>query len=126
MRALALRSALTDRAREGKIIVIDPPEFEEPETKRAVELLETWGALGKVLLVLGRDDDSHLNAAKSFRNLPEVLIANYPTVYEVLSSDTLVFTKPALDELTSSALASRGAASAASGPETTPREEDSA
>jgi large subunit ribosomal protein L4 len=115
MRALALRSALTDRAREGKIIVIDPPEFEEPETKRAVELLETWGALGKVLLVLGRDDDSHLNAAKSFRNLPEVLIANYPTIYEVLSSDTLVFTKPALDELTSSALASRRAASAKGG-----------
>ncbi|MEO7804686.1 MAG: 50S ribosomal protein L4 [Actinomycetota bacterium] len=95
-KGLALRSALTDRAREGKVIVIDFPAFEEPETKRAVQLLKDWGALGKVLLVTGPEQDEQVNAYKSFRNLPEVLLATYPTPYTVLASDTVVITKQAL------------------------------
>ena len=100
VRALALRSALTDRAREGKVLVIEPPSFDEPETKKAVGLLETWKAEGKVLLVLGRKEaDGLLNLVKSFRNLPEVFTVNYPTTYTVLAADTVVMTKTALEEI---------------------------
>lgn len=100
-RALALRSALTDRAREGKVVVVDMPEFEEPRTKQAVQLLEDWGAEGRVLLVLGIEDSPAVRqCVLSFRNLPDVEIAPYPTVYGVLASDIVVFTKPALDLLT--------------------------
>ena len=78
LRALALRSALTDRAREGQVVVVDLPLFPEPETKRAVELLGQWGAAGKTLLVLGHPGEQP-NVWKSFRNLPNVLSAPRPT-----------------------------------------------
>lgn len=98
-KALALRSALSDRAGEGAVVVVEVPQFEEPKTKRAVELLETWGAAGKVLLVTGPDDEAGANAWKSFRNLPNVLMTAYPTTYTVLAADTVVLTSMALDML---------------------------
>lgn len=100
-RQLALRSALTDRARDGKVIVVELPEFEEPQTKRAVELLGQWGVEGKTLLVASRREEEPMaNAWKSFRNLPDVLTVTYPTPYTVLAADTVIFTKAALEELT--------------------------
>jgi large subunit ribosomal protein L4 len=98
-RALALRSALTDRAREGKVLVVDFPEFEEPKTKRAVELLEDWGAEGRVLLVTGVEVDFEQPVVLSFRNLPDVEVVAYPTAYTVLAADVVVFSKSALDFL---------------------------
>lgn len=101
VKAKALRSALSDRARDGNVLVVDLPAFEEPETKRAIELLDRWDVEGKVLLVVDPTEESdQLNAWKSFRNLPEVQIATYPTTYSVLVSDRLVFTRSALDRLT--------------------------
>lgn len=100
VRALALRSALTDRVREGKLLVIEPPAFDTPETKKAVELLGKWEASGRVLLVLGRKEaQERMTLVKSFRNLPEVLTVTYPTTYTVLAADTVVMTTTALDEL---------------------------
>lgn len=98
-KGLALRSALTDRAREGKVVVIDLPAFDEPETKRAVQLLKDWGAEGKVLLVTGPEREEASNVYKSFRNLPEVLMATYPTPYTVLAADIVVLTQQALSLL---------------------------
>ncbi len=100
VRVLALRCALSDRAGQGRVIVVDPPAFEAPQTKRALELLQRWGAEGKVLLVIGRQEGVVIEAArKSFRNLPQVLMVSSPTTYDVLGSDTVVFVRPALDEL---------------------------
>lgn len=98
-RALALRSALSDRAREGSIVVVDPPVFEEPKTKKAIGTLASWGTSGKVLIVVGRSADGDPGMAdtwKSFRNLPEVFIAAVPTTYRVLAADVVVITKEAL------------------------------
>ena len=100
VRAAALRSALSDRAREGKVVVVDLPDFDEPKTKRAVGLLQDWGAEGNVLLVAGPDPGPVENALLSFRNLPEVVLVPYATTYSVLASDTIVFTKAALKALT--------------------------
>src|SRR5690554_5652258 len=66
---LALRSALSDRAADGKVVVVDGWDFSEPRTKDAKAALEALGVEGRVLLVLERDDT---NAWKSFRNLPRV------------------------------------------------------
>jgi large subunit ribosomal protein L4 len=49
---LALRSALSDRASEGKVIVVDDWGFDTPRTKDAIAALEAVGATGKVLVVL--------------------------------------------------------------------------
>ncbi len=98
-KALALSSALTVRAREGKVMVVDIPEFEQPETRRAALLLERWETEGRVLLVMGDGPDEAPEVWKSFQNLPEVLSARHPTASMVLGADTVVLTRAALEAL---------------------------
>jgi large subunit ribosomal protein L4 len=89
---LALRSALSDRAAEGKVIVVDGWDWETPKTKDARAALAALGAEGRVLVVLTDGDGV---AARSFRNLPEVQLINARELnaYDVLVNDTIVFTK---------------------------------
>ena len=102
-RALALRGALSDRAREGSIVVVDLPVFDEPRTKRARGLLESWGAGGKVLVVTGPGSlVTHVDTWKSFRNLPNILMVQTPTTYRVLAADVVVITREALAQITGS------------------------
>ncbi|GBC86118.1 50S ribosomal protein L4 [bacterium HR12] len=98
MKRGALRSALTDALQSGKLAVVRDLAFEEPKTKRAVQVLEALGLEGKVLLVLpGPTEDGAVE--KSFRNLPNVRIAYAPSLgtYEVLAADRVLFTQAALD-----------------------------
>ena len=97
---LALRSALSDRASEGKVVVVDEWNFDTPSTKGAIAALAALGIEGKVLLVLDRND---VAAWKSFRNLGHVHIIETAELntYDVLVSDYVVFTKstlPAVEE----------------------------
>ncbi len=95
MIALALRSALSDRAAEGKVLVVDEWGWTEPSTKGAVAALAAIGAEGKVLVVLGRNE---LAAIKSFRNLPTVQIIEVGELnaYDILVNDVIVFTRATL------------------------------
>lgn len=92
---LALRSALSDRASEGKVVVVDEWNFDVPSTKGAVAALAALGVEGRVLLVLQRED---VAAWKSFRNLGNVHIIETAELntYDVLVSDWVVFTKASL------------------------------
>ena len=93
---LALCSALSDRAVDGKIVVVDEWSFDAPRTKDAVAALETLDLQGRVLLVLGDDDDA---VWKSFRNLGDsvhCLYARELNAYDVLVSDYVVFTRATL------------------------------
>lgn len=92
MVAAALRSALSDRAAEGKVVVVDGWDFPAPKTRDGRIALEALGLNGKVLLVLDRDQD---DAAKSFRNLPKVhlILPSELNAYDVLCCDWVVFTK---------------------------------
>lgn len=95
MKRLALRSALTDSAREGQIRVLNGLVFEEPKTADAVAVLESLEVRGRVLLVLGAPDEI---VEKSFRNLPFVKI-DYPgnlSTYDVVEADWVLFTKDAI------------------------------
>ena len=94
---LALRSALSDRANEGQVVVVDEWKFDAPSTKGAVAALAALGLEGKILLVLNRDD---VAAWKSFRNLGHVHIIETAELntYDVLVSDFVVFTKSSLPE----------------------------
>ncbi|HEX9824408.1 MAG TPA: 50S ribosomal protein L4 [Actinomycetota bacterium] len=96
MRRLALRSALTDRARGGRIRVIDGIGFDSPKTAQAAALLRALELEGRVLLVVADRDE---NMEKSFRNLPNVKI-DHPrnlSTFDTLYADFLVFTKEALE-----------------------------
>ncbi len=92
---LALRSALSDRAAEGKILVVDEWGWDAPSTRSARAALDAIGAAGSALVVLHRDD---LAAIKSFRNLPGVQIIEVGELnaYDVLVNDVVVFTKATL------------------------------
>ncbi len=92
---LALHSALSDRAAEGRVALVDTWGFEAPRTRDAVAALETLAVSGKVLVVL---DPADLEAAFSFRNLPDVHIiaASELNAYDVLCHDWVVFTDATL------------------------------
>lgn len=98
MKAAALRGALSDRAREGRLHVVESfVDGETPRTKTAMAVLHTVAESRRVLVVLSREDEA---AWLSLRNVPEVhlLAADQLNTYDVLVSDDVVFTKVALDE----------------------------
>jgi large subunit ribosomal protein L4 len=98
MKAAALRGALSDRAREGRVHVIESfVDGETPKTKVALAALKAITESPRVLVVLSRDDEP---AWLSLRNAGEVhlLAADQLNTYDVLVSDDVVFTKDALDE----------------------------
>ncbi len=92
---LALRTALSDRAADGKVLVIDQWGFDQPRTRDAVAALAALGIEGRVLVVLERTDEA---AWKSFRNLPHVhlLDATQLNTHDVLVNDYVVFTRATL------------------------------
>ena len=94
---LATRSALSDRAAEGKVVVVDAWGFDTPKTKTAKQALDALGVSGNVLVVLGHDDT---NAMLSFRNLANVQVIDAAELnaYDILCSDWVVFTKDVLPE----------------------------
>ena len=93
---LALRSALSDRAAEGKVLVVDAWNFDAPSTKSAKAALGSLNVSGRVLVVLGGESDAI--AARSFRNLPEVHVISVGELnaYDVLVNDYVVFTQATL------------------------------
>jgi large subunit ribosomal protein L4 len=96
-KVLALRSALTDRLAGGNVVVLDGLDFDEPRTSRAVELIETLDLAGRKLLFVV--DGLEEAAIKSLRNLQTVHIVTFDQLntYDVLASDTVVFTRDSLD-----------------------------
>ncbi len=96
MKVIALRSAVSVRASEEKLFVVDGLAFEKPKTKEAVAALKSWSVEGKVLLVLTADDR---NVAYAFRNLPHVhvIAETQLNVYDILNADNLVFSKAAIE-----------------------------
>ena len=92
---LALRSALSDRASEDRIALIDGFTWDEPKTKDAIAALTALGLDGKVLVVLGEED---FNAALSFRNLSQItmIAAGEINAYDILATDWVLFTDETL------------------------------
>ncbi len=98
MKAAALRGALSDRARNNQVYVVETfVTGEKPSTKAAIAALRQVSQARKVLVVLASDDE--LNWL-SLRNEPRVhlLDAGQLNTYDVLDADDVVFTRDALDE----------------------------
>jgi large subunit ribosomal protein L4 len=99
MKAAALRQALSDRARSGRVHVVESlVTGETPSTKKALTGLRNVVTSPRVLLVLERDDDL---TWLSLRNVDTVhlLVVDQLNTYDVLVSDDVVFTKAAYDRL---------------------------
>jgi large subunit ribosomal protein L4 len=96
---LALRSALSDRASDGKVIVVDEWGFDGPKTKDAKAALAALGVEGRALVVIDRFDSP---AALSFRNLPEIQLikAGELNAYDVLCNEWILFERSLLPTAT--------------------------
>jgi len=105
---LALRSALSDRATQGRVALIDGWDFDVPSTKAGLAALRALGLSGRILVVLGEEDGY---ADRSFGNLPEIqtMVAGELNAYDILVNDWVVFT----DETLPGGSAPGGAAEAA-------------
>jgi len=90
---LALHSALSDRAANEDVVVVDNWNFEAPKTKEAANCLKALGIDGRALIVLPRGEE-HRNSWLSFQNLSRVhlLTADQLNCYDVMVSDKVIFT----------------------------------
>jgi large subunit ribosomal protein L4 len=107
----ALRSALSDRAADGKIVVVEEWGWSAPKTRDAVAALKALGLEGKTLVVIKRDE---LAVIKSFRNIPDVQLIEIGELnaYDVLCNDWIVFTKGTLPAGAAAAAAAAAAVGA--------------
>jgi large subunit ribosomal protein L4 len=107
MIAAAIKGALSDRARNGRLhVVAELFKNGAPSTKSAASILAALTGGRKALVVLDRSDDL---SYKSLRNLKDVhvLPVDQVNAYDVVLSDDVVFTKAALDEFISTASKSK-------------------
>jgi large subunit ribosomal protein L4 len=99
-RRSALLGALTVRAKDGGVLIVEAPALEAPKTKTMADLLRKVGIAGrKVLWVFDQPGDAVL---RSSRNLDRVETAESRTLntYELMNCDCLVFTEGGLKSLT--------------------------
>lgn len=94
----AFRGALSAKAADGELYVLDSLGFDRPSTRQARELVERMNLEGPVLVVV-TDDDEH--AELSFRNLPKVTVVRpfEYGVYELLRAREVVFSRAAYERL---------------------------
>ena len=97
----AFDGALSAKAADGELYVLDSLAFDAPSTKQARQLLEKMELEGPVMVVLTEDDE---NAALSFRNLPRVTVVGPHEygVYELLRAHEVVFSRAAYQRLAGS------------------------
>ncbi len=95
MRRASLRAALSVKAMEGRVVVVDALKVDAPKTKEMVGLLENLGLDHSVLLLLPERDEA---VEKSARNLPQVKIlqAGYLNIRDLLTHDYLLMPLGAL------------------------------
>ncbi|SDD73265.1 50S ribosomal protein L4 [Auraticoccus monumenti] len=109
MIAAALRGALSDRARDGKVhVVTELVAGETPSTRQALAAITAVAGQVKTLVVLHRDEDV---AWLSLRNVPHVhaLAVDQLNAYDVLCNDAVVFSATALESFSNGPVARGGA-----------------
>ncbi|MFM8772892.1 MAG: 50S ribosomal protein L4 [Actinomycetota bacterium] len=114
MKAAALRGALSDRAREGRIHVLSAlVDGDIPSTKKAQEIIRSLTDRPNILVVVDRDD---FVSWLSLRNLSDVSVVapDQLNTYDVLVSDDVVFTKASFEAFVAGPVKGRSAKAVAS------------
>jgi large subunit ribosomal protein L4 len=90
----ALRSALSAKLRDGKLLVVEALQLGEPRTRELVKVMQGLGVKGSALLV---DEPGNRHLELSARNLPRVktTLSTALNIVDVLEHETLVFTEAA-------------------------------
>ncbi|MGD0194589.1 MAG: 50S ribosomal protein L4 [Candidatus Dormibacteria bacterium] len=97
-RRLALRSALSAKAQDGGLIVLESFEIEAPRTKAVADLIRGVDSPRKVLVVLGSHNEMF---EKSARNIPEVrlTLAGNLSVRDIIGADKVLITRDAIEHI---------------------------
>ncbi len=98
MRRGALRSAISERVREGNLVVLDALQFDNPKTKVFVQTMAALGLGGKTLIVESGEND---NLVLSSRNIQQVKVvgSNSLNIYDILRHEKIVMSRTAAEEL---------------------------
>jgi large subunit ribosomal protein L4 len=99
VRELALRSALSAKAKNGQLIVLDDVAVKEPKTKAMANAFSAM-KIASAFIVCGEEIDANFD--KATRNLPRIDVVSVmgANVYDILRRDTLILTKDAVQKLT--------------------------
>lgn len=99
VKQLARKSALSSKAKEKQLLVVEDFTFEQPKTKEFASILNAFDLNGKKILLLTGKTDT--NVYKSGRNIPKVNImeASKASTYNILNSQLLVLQKSAVEEI---------------------------
>ncbi len=102
MRHAALRSALSVKAKEASVVVVDELTISEPKTKVMVQALNNLVGDKSALVVLPQKDQSYEVAMRTIGNLDDakVLLAGYLNIRDLFNYDKLVLPVKAIDALT--------------------------
>ena len=101
-RRLARKSALSLKASEKALKVLEDFSYDAPKTKQVSDMLQAFKLEGQKVLLLTAESD--MNIYKSARNIPgvKVMTANLPATYEIMNSDVLLIQKSAIEVLENS------------------------
>jgi large subunit ribosomal protein L4 len=95
VRRAALRGALSAKAADGAIKVVEGFDLDAIRTKSIIERLGAWEAEGRVLLVLAARDENVERSAANLRQV-RIILADSLNVVDLLEADTIVFTRDAV------------------------------
>jgi large subunit ribosomal protein L4 len=98
MRQGALRSALSERMREGNVFVVEGWDLDKPKTRDFAQSLSTLGLGGKTLIVDSLENDNLLLSARNLRHA-KVVNSFGLNIYDLLYHDQLVLSREAANEL---------------------------
>lgn len=103
MRRAALRSALSVKASDKEIILLDELELSEPKTKEMAQIMNTLVGDSSALVVIPEKNEASENLNRAANNLPDVklLMANYMNIRDLLGYDMVVIPLAALDVIES-------------------------
>jgi len=101
VRLLALKSALSEKVKEGKLVIVDKFEFEKPRTKTITEFLNKIGSKKQLFVLNDFVEDNDYNTFLSSRNIKDTMIVEvgYLGVFWLLKQDKVIITKDALKSI---------------------------
>jgi large subunit ribosomal protein L4 len=98
IRVLGLRSALSSKAKDGKLVVIDDFAGKETKTKALASQIKKLGWASALIIDGAEVNESFVRAARNIKGI-DVLPSQGANVYDILRRDTLVLTKSAVEKL---------------------------
>jgi len=101
MRRAALRSALSVKARDSSIVLIDELKIKEPKTKTMVKALNKLSGKGSALILIPEKSEAYESVMRSTQNIPDakILVAGYLNIHDLMTFDKVIMPLAALEQV---------------------------